>query len=132
MTNCTFTNEFQTKLMNLLEEISHLQYGSNTFKEKNHEASVEAIICKHGFRENKVSTSSNKQSNVGYWYTKQPNGSQQPPDFRLGLEDNTMDIECKSCKTGYKPMWNASFPEQNTVYVFTNKKNNETIRLHHL
>lgn len=117
--------EFQTRFKSLLEEILQVEYSSNTFNEKTHEACVEAIICKNGFQD--TSTSTNKQSNPGYWYSKQPNGSQQPPDFRVGFEDTTMDIECKSCKTGYKPMWNASFPDQNTVYVFTTKKNNETV-----
>ncbi|NBP00062.1 MAG: hypothetical protein EBU90_08005 [Proteobacteria bacterium] len=120
-TNTNSCPEFQA----LLEEIGELGYCLNTLTDKAHEANVEAVIKKHGFREQSVKDANNDKA--GYWYIKQPNGSQQPPDFRVGFEDKTMDIECKSCKTGYKPMWNASFPESNTIYVFTNKRNNETI-----
>jgi len=120
-TNTDSCPEFQA----LLEAIGELGYGSNTFTNKAHEANVEEVLKKHGFREQSVKDASNDKS--GYWYIKQPNGSQQPPDFKVGFEDKIMDIECKSCQTGYKPMWNASFPEQNTVYVFTNKRNNETL-----
>lgn len=62
-------------------------------------------------------------------YIKHPNGKQRFPDFLLRINNEFYNIECKSSKTSYKPMWNCSFPKSDnkTIYVFTNRKENKTI-----
>ncbi len=61
-------------------------------------------------------------------YIKHPNGSQKFPDFILKIENKIYNLECKSMQTSYKPVWNCSFPQiNNTIYVFTNRKLDDTI-----
>jgi len=60
-------------------------------------------------------------------YIKQPNGCQMAPDFRVLIENETVDIECKSSKTHYTPMWNSTYPDNKTLYLFSNQRDNKTI-----
>lgn len=60
-------------------------------------------------------------------YIKQPNGCQMAPDFRVTVNKESLDIECKSSKKHYIPMWNSTFPNNKTVYLFSNQKDNKTI-----
>lgn len=60
-------------------------------------------------------------------YIKQPNGCQMAPDFRVLIKNETVDIECKSSKTHYTPMWNSTYPDNKTLYLFSNQRDNKTI-----
>jgi hypothetical protein len=111
-------------LLDVMNKISEMKYASNTFKDKRHEQNVEDILKDAGFK--KVERIEDVGSD-GFYYIPQPNGSQSPPDFRVVANGESVDIECKSCKNGYKPMWNASYPKDDTVYVFTNRKDNNTM-----
>ena len=54
----------------------------------------------------------------GIKFQKQPNGTQQYPDFYAWLPSGLkISIECKSSK-GTKPVWNGGFPEMSGVYIF--------------
>jgi hypothetical protein len=64
---------------------------------------------------------------LGVDYIKQPNGCQMAPDFRVAIENKTIDIECKSSKTHYTPMWNSTYPDNKTLYLFSNQRDNKTI-----
>lgn len=86
---------------------------------RNHEWSIERLLVLNGF--------SNHLENQQCYYIHQPNGSQKPPDFRVYDNDEYIDIECKSSKSSYKPMWNCSIPNRLTYYLFTNTKENNTL-----
>lgn len=105
------------KLNNLISNLKNLKYSQNTFSHKEHEESVEKIIIENGFMSN----------NLELYYINQPNGSQMPPDFRVFDKNENIDLECKSKKNGYKPMWNSSIPSNDTFYIYTNQKDNKTI-----
>lgn len=109
-------------LIDVLHEIEQMNYASNCFTDKKHEGNVEDILKNNGF----IKTTSKLETN-GLYYIPQPNGAQAPPDFRIFANDEQLDIECKSCKQGYKPMWNASYPKEDMAYVYTNKRDNNTL-----
>ena len=109
-------------LIDVLHEIEEMNYASNCFTDKKHEGNVEDILKNNGF----IKTTSKLETN-GLYYIPQPNGAQAPPDFRIFANDEQLDIECKSCKQGYKPMWNASYPKEDMAYVYTNKRDNNTL-----
>jgi len=111
------------KLNNILDKISHMNYADNTFNSKKHEDNLETILEKDGF----VKIEKNEVPNTESYFMSQPNGKQSPPDFRVFSNGEYIDIECKSCQANYKPMWNASYPSDDMVYVYTNKKDNETL-----
>ena len=110
------------KLRELIKSFKDLKYSDNTFNSKAHEQSVENIIINSGF-----TLKTKLEPTKNYCYLNQPNGSQNPPDFRVFDNKYYIDIECKSKKTGYKPMWNCSIPDSSTFYIFTNQKDNETL-----
>lgn len=108
-----------SRLTTLIENIQkQLKYSNNTFNLKNHEKNVEEIIINNGFTQN---------TNEQLHYINQPCGSQNPPDFRIFDGKDYIDIECKSKKSGYKPMWNSSIPQKHTFYIYTNKTDNKTL-----
>ena len=109
----------------LLETLSTIEYAQNTFNNKRHEDKVEEIFQSFGLEE-KTKTEAEEKA-VTNCYIKQPNGSQNQPDFRIIVNNSFIDIECKSCKRGYKPMWNANYPSKRTVYLYTNKQDNNTL-----
>lgn len=97
----------------ILEEIRNLKYGVNNLNIRNHEENLENIV-----------------KNIGYSYKIHPNGKQNPPDIRIFLDEEKnkfIDIECKSCKKYYKPMWNSTYPKSDTIYIYNNKKDNKTL-----
>lgn len=114
------------KLKQLIQNFKQLKYSYNTFNNKTHEQGVEKIIIENGFKHKHKLTNKNYK-NDKYYYISQPNGSQKPPDFRVFDGDEHIDIECKSKKTGYKPMWNSSIPCKDTFYIFTNQKDDKTL-----
>ena len=120
-------DDFCETLIDLVEDMSKLEYASNKLNNKSHQRSVEGVIEKRGIEKY---DGSNKQE---VYYRSEPNGTQQPPDIRVYKKDNEektiyyCDIECKSCENGYKPMWNANYPSNNMIYVYANKKDNRTI-----
>lgn len=122
--NCLYftDKERDINLSSLFEMLSKVDYSENTFNNKRHEDTVEEILQSFGLKQIE-----NTKQRSEYGYIKQPNGTQNQPDFRLLLNDNEIDIECKSCKNGYKPMWNANYPSKRTVYLYTNKKDNNTL-----
>jgi len=112
------------KLKLLLRNLKQLKYSNNTFNSKIHEESVEKIIIESGFKhKNTISTN---ETNACY-YINQPNGSQRPPDFIVVDNNESVELECKSKKTGYKPMWNSSYPNRTNLYIFTTQKDNRTL-----
>jgi len=111
------------KIARVLEDISNMNYGSNKFGEKIHENNLEGVLKSRGFK----AMDNEDDEQKGDFYIKEPNGAQNPPDFRIFSKGESLDIECKSCQKGYKPMWNASYPDTNSIYVYTNKTDNETI-----
>lgn len=106
------------KLNKLIHNLKTVKYSCNDFFYKHHENNVEEIIIQNGF-------SKNVFDNV--YYIPQPNGSQKPPDFIVYDYNESINIECKSNKTGYKPMWNCSIPDPSTYYIITNKKTDKTL-----
>lgn len=112
-----------SELKQLVKKLKDLTYSECTLNHKTHEESVRKIITKAGFTE--VSLRINK--NIGFYFISQPNGTQNPPDFRVYHDDEYINLECKSKKTGYKPMWNSSIPSKDTIYIFTNQKDNKTL-----
>lgn len=106
-----------TKLKNLIVDLKNVTYSQNIFNHKEHEKCVEKILIENGFTLN----------NLELYYIYQPNGSQMPPDFKVYDKDEYIDIECKSKKSGYKPMWNCSMPLKDTFYIYTNQKDNKTL-----
>lgn len=113
----------EDKIARVLEDISNMNYGINKFGEKIHENNLEGVLRTRGFK----ATDDVDSLGNGDFYIKEPNGAQNPPDFRIFSRGESLDIECKSCQKGYKPMWNASYPDSNSIYVYTNKTDNETI-----
>jgi hypothetical protein len=111
------------KLNKVLDKISKMNYADNTFNSKKHEDNLETILEKDGF----VKIDKNEVPSSTLYFMSQPNGKQSPPDFRVFSDGEYIDIECKSCQANYKPMWNASYPSDDMVYVYTNKKDNETL-----
>lgn len=79
--------------------------------------------CHH---ENKIAKAFGKHD---IEFEKHPNGTHRFPDFRIKLgEDFTeYDVECKSSKSNYIPLWNCTYPQKEAIYIFTNKKHNETL-----
>ena len=121
---------YSQKLKQLIQNFKQLKYSHNTFNNKTHEQGVEKIIIENGFIHtltNKNDKNDKNDKNYKYYYISQPNGSQKPPDFRVFDGDEQIDIECKSKKTGYKPMWNSSIPCKDTFYIFTNQKDDKTL-----
>lgn len=110
------------KLKQLLVNLEQLKYANNTFNSKIHEESVEKIIRECGFK-HKLCINKKEKS----YYMNQPNGTQNPPDFIVFDNNESIQLECKSKKTGYKPMWNSSIPNESTFYIFTNQKDNKTL-----
>lgn len=108
------------KLKLLLRNLKRLKYSNNTFNSKIHEESVEKIIIESGFKHK-------NNTNEKCYYINQPNGSQKPPDFIVVDDNESIELECKSKKTGYKPMWNSSYPNRTNLYIFTNQKDNKTL-----
>lgn len=102
----------------IINALKTLKYTPNTFMHKNHEWMVEDTLRRLGLV---------RDTTQANHYIREPNGSQVPPDFRIVLNQTSLDIECKSSKSGYKPMWNGTFPSNDTLYLFTNKKDNETL-----
>lgn len=89
---------------------------------KNNENNVEIILKDFLIKLDK----NEKLEEKSYIY--HPNGSQKFPDFILKIENKIYNLECKSSKTGYKPLWNCSFPKKdNTIYIFTHRKFDNTI-----
>jgi hypothetical protein len=60
-------------------------------------------------------------------YIKNPNGTQKFPDFIIKIDNKIYNLECKSSKISYKPLWNCSYPEKDSIYIFTNRKDNNTV-----
>lgn len=115
------------KLINSLKCIKSLDLSDC------HERSVEKLLISHGFKKrlrfynkHRVKKRLNRCNNHGNYYIYQPFGSQKPPDFRIYDNDEYFDIECKSSKTTYKPMWNCTIPNRLTYYLFTNTRDNMT------
>lgn len=108
------------KLKLLLRNLKQLKYSNNTFNSKIHEESVEKIIIESGFKHK-------NNTNEKFYYINQPNGSQRPPDFIVVDNNESVELECKSKKTGYKPMWNSSYPNRTNLYIFTTQKDNRTL-----
>jgi len=113
------------KLKLLLRNLKQLKYSNNTFNSKIHEESVEKIIIESGFKHK-----NNISENEKCYYINQPNGSQRPPDFIVVDNNESVELECKSKKTGYKPMWNSSYPNRTNLYIFTTQKDNRTLIIH--
>lgn len=111
------------KLKLLLQNIKQLKYSHNNFNSKIHEESVEKIIIESGFKHKLDKNDIDEK----FYYINQPNGSQRPPDFIVVDNDESIELECKSKKTGYKPMWNSSYPNSTNLYIFTNQKDNHTL-----
>lgn len=111
------SNADKVRFENVLKEIkNNTTYFINEFGDKKHEDAIENILRKEGFVKHK----NNETAFQPYYYVKEPNGPQNPPDFRIFANSETLDLECKSCKKGFKPMWNASYPSEDVVYVYTN------------
>lgn len=110
------------KLKLLLRNLKLVKYSNNTFNSKIHEESIEKIIIGSGFKHRL-----NIDKNEKCYYINQPNGSQRPPDFIVVDNNESIELECKSKKTGYKPMWNSSYPNSTNLYIFTNQKDNKTL-----
>lgn len=111
------------KLKVVFSDVLNIKYSINTFNNKAHEQSVQEVLDKHGIRQMK----GGKNINNILYYEKEPNGSQRPPDLMISYNNIRINIECKSCKSGYKPMWNASYPSNDTIYIYTNKTRNNTL-----
>jgi hypothetical protein len=88
---------------------------------KNNEDAVEKILDFYLQKLNKNQVLKEKS------YIKHPNGSQKFPDFVIKINNNKYELECKSTKSGYKPMWNSGLPKPECIYVYTNTKENNTI-----
>lgn len=110
------------KLKLLLRNLKQLTYSNNTLNSKMHEESVEKIIIESGFKHKNTINENEK-----CYYINQPKGSQKPPDFIVVDDNESVELECKSKKTGYKPMWNSSYPNTTNLYIFTNQKDNKTL-----
>jgi hypothetical protein len=111
------------RLEDIINKISLVDYADNNFNNTYHEDNVEEILVKNNIVKSKKQNKDNKNLH----FIKHPNGKQNTPDFRLYIEGKSIDIECKSSRTGYKPMYNATYPDKDTIYVYTNKKDNNTI-----
>ena len=62
----------------------------------------------------------------GLYADKEPNGSQNAPDWRIIKDGVTINLECKSAKDTAKPTYNGGLPHKNMVYVFCAKKHDST------
>lgn len=110
-------------LKQLLKKAYTLDYEENSFSNKQHEKSVRTIIEESGFEEAEYTKKSDKTkviknlSNGCYVY--QPKGSQNFPDFIIRYKGKVYNIECKSSQKTKKPMWNCSYPEKDSIYIFS-------------
>jgi len=97
-----------------LNEVMNLPYKEN-LNSHEHEKSVRDLLDK-------------KFKKIKYVY--QPNGSQQYPDFHFIEDDEgslNRDLDCKSCKTSGKPMYNSGMPHLDGIYIFTTKQYGNTL-----
>jgi adenine-specific DNA-methyltransferase len=81
----------------LVSDIEKIGYHAGVLLEKK----VKEILITNGIR-----------------FEYQPNGSQRFPDFFI--KEHNLNLECKS-SSGSKPMWNCSYPKQDTLYVISCK-----------
>lgn len=115
-----------SKLKELLKKIKQIKYSEqlnslSTFNSKIHEESIEKIIIESGFKKLKT-----LNMEIDNYYVYQPYGSQKPPDFIVFHNNESIELECKSTKNSYKPMWNCSYPKKSCLYIHTNK-NDKTL-----
>ena len=93
-----------------LTECLTLPYKPNGKPDYLHETQVKELLDKHELT-----------------YAYQPNGSQQSPDFIVYKDNRVLaEIECKSCASDTKPMYNSGLPKQGVIYIFSSKKTNAT------
>ena len=111
------------KLTELIYKIYTLEYADNKFNDTNHEKNLENIILQNRF----AKINKDEKPTMNNFFISQPFGSQKQPDFRVSSDGFYIDIECKSGRTGYKPIWNSTYPNDETVYIYTNKRDNDTI-----
>ena len=115
-------------LRQFITKINSLNYGKNTLTSVGHEDNLEKLFIDLGLQKlEKTKTKLQLQSQFNFSFIKHPNGTQNTPDFRVNINNKIINIECKSCQSKYKPMWNASYPSEDTIYIYTNKKDNKTI-----
>lgn len=113
-------------LRQFITKINSLNYGKNTLTSVGHEDNLEKLFIDLGLQKSEK-TKSKSHTQMNFSFIKHPNGTQNTPDFRVNINNKIINIECKSCQTRYKPMWNASYPSEDTIYIYTNKKDNKTI-----
>ena len=114
------------------EEVLKLPYRPNSQSNPKHENQVADTLRKHGFaiiskKEFKQNYSSDYSLLPDMTAVREPNGSQQPPDFVFKINGKCYELECKSGgQRVAKPMYNATNPIEEAFYIFTSKKYNET------
>ncbi len=85
---------------------------------------VEFLLVKNGFK----LVDRTDPLHQGH-FQRDPNGSMASPDFLVSLDGDVLrvSLECKSMKTGVSPMYNASIPSGDTIYILSSGKYNKTI-----
>lgn len=91
-----------------LRDVLNLPYYPGGYQYSEHEDMVENLLKKHKLK-----------------YLRNPNGSNQPPDFSVSYGGKEISLECKSSK-GSSPTFNNSLPEKDTIYIFCSMKYDET------
>jgi hypothetical protein len=114
-------------LRQFITKINSLNYGKNTLTSVGHENNLEKLFIDLGLQKLEKLKSKTKTKLTNFSFIKHPNGTQKTPDFKVNINNKIINIECKSCQSQYKPMWNASYPSEDTIYIYTNKKDNKTI-----
>ena len=128
---------------NALKQIQKMPYYQNyaaasgaVHNVAKHEDAVEDIFVQNNFQ--KVERSIPKEQRNEWLkdnslcdledgtFVSQPCGTHESPDFILKSSGKVFFIECKSAKTRRYPTYNSGVPKKEYLYVFSNKKLNET------
>lgn len=115
-----------TNLKKVFEEVLKMPYETNSTGDSKHEELVETYLnIEGGFR--KVSVTKFKEQGLQSGeYVHQPNGSQNHPDFIVKEGSRQFDIECKTNKKAPFPVYNGGIPKENTIYIFSSGKYDQT------
>jgi hypothetical protein len=95
-----------------LKWVEMLIEHKNTF-DKAHECIIQGLLIDAGFT--LVNSMDDLTDNT---FIREPNGSQQSPDFIIKFNGLTLEIDLKSSSSGVI-MWNSHLPKPNSLYIYS-------------
>jgi hypothetical protein len=84
----------------------------NTF-DKAHEIIIQDLLVDAGF-----TLVNSIDELINNTFIREPNGSQQSPDFLIRFDNITLEVDLKSSSSGVI-MWNSHLPKPNSLYIYS-------------